>query len=533
MGKFKFETLVLFTGIWLRHQFKVANLKVADLLALLLFFVPGLIGLILFAYYSTQPQSGLDGEIKDANVPTWASAMTLFTGSQIIIRVRNASLNKNTCARKTLFFVTVLMLLLQFITFFGYALSNFEPYATFYMFLNTFGTAIVFILILTIERNETTKDNLLDIEIPDLKKSNEETSPKEKPLQTIRSSLFRRIFLWYNCCNLAIFLAFSILLAIGGCTFGEAIRYNVRGSYLSAGGYNIAYRCSGPKAGDGRPVIVMDSDGSHGMYDLWELQESFTKIGRRSCIFDKPGIGWSSYFRSTQNVQDFSNFYGELVENLNERPPYTLLAWGGGGSHMYKWALTSPQLVSSFVFLNVYRDSVEWRMYQYSNNATTEETELYISRSLVGRTILFSIIRGLAIPWGLMFALMNPQSTREASWFYLTPKTWATQYAYLKSSNNSLTNYGIFGEHPGPLIGKPILQIANNRSRELVCQSFPNEKDCEVQIKNEQFLLEEAIVVANTTRNGTTVVCGNCDLSMVWKLFDYIASTVNKSGSYF
>ena len=404
------------------RQTSSLKIRFGDLLALIFFFIPGVIGIILFSYYSTQPQSGLDGEIKDGCVAVWASSMTLFTGGQITIRIRvidKPSGEKKSISKKILNVITMMTFLLHTITFFGYALSGFEPYSSFYMFLCLSGNSIVLILLNTQRsNNETYKTETKDIEIAELKvKENSQTAAPKENSKEKKTSRCWCLFLWYNCCNQLIFFLFSILLAIGACTFAEGVRYQVRGSFLTAGGYSIAYRCEGPKDSN-RPVIIMDADGSHGMYDFWELQAAFTKSGRRSCIFDKPGIGWSSYFRSSQNVQDLSNFYGELIQNLGERPQYTLLAWGGGGSHMFKWARSSPDLVSSFVFLNVYGDSVEWRMYQFSNNATKAETETYISQALIGRTILFSIIRGLAIPWGVMAALVQSRSTREASWFY-------------------------------------------------------------------------------------------------------------------
>jgi len=67
----------------------------------------------------------------------------------------------------------------------------------------------------------------------------------------------------------------------------------------------IFYNCSGPRAdaASGRPAIFVDSDGSHGSPDFWPIQRALVALGYRTCVFDKPGLGFSDPYYTGQHVR--------------------------------------------------------------------------------------------------------------------------------------------------------------------------------------------------------------------------------------
>ena len=77
------------------------------------------------------------------------------------------------------------------------------------------------------------------------------------------------------------------------------VRFKPRGKFLrvpladnSGRHLKIHYKCDGPLNG---PVFMFEGSGSHGMADYFGLQQILKENNRRSCIWDKPGLGYSDY----------------------------------------------------------------------------------------------------------------------------------------------------------------------------------------------------------------------------------------------
>ncbi|GLE00280.1 hypothetical protein PINS_up009007 [Pythium insidiosum] len=90
------------------------------------------------------------------------------------------------------------------------------------------------------------------------------------------------------------------------------------------------------------------------MMDFWGLQLALTRNGRRSCIWDKPGLGYSDPRFLKGHENDFMTFFPALVDALGESAPFILVGWGGGGEFVYEYATRFPQNVHSLVFLEAY-----------------------------------------------------------------------------------------------------------------------------------------------------------------------------------
>lgn len=123
---------------------------------------------------------------------------------------------------------------------------------------------------------------------------------------------------------------------------------------------DIFFNCEGgsdaaspsvPSAKYSPPTLMIDADASHGATDFWPLQRELTARGLRSCVFDKPGQGWSSDFRPSQAVDPLTAT-SLMYEATGERAPFGLVGWGGGGENVYEYALRRPQDVQAIAFLD-------------------------------------------------------------------------------------------------------------------------------------------------------------------------------------
>jgi len=503
--------------------------------------VAGVILLFYYGFYTTR--AGFGGRMADTNVQTHAAAMFLMFSLDLPYRLRVAPTWKKSVAGVQMFFVAATFTAFVLFMMGQQLASGFLLFGSF-----LFSAFTMFVVALTLV-GTASRDPVDDEDEPLLLNSSFQ----------IKSTLFKEpprwifYFSWVHAIITALVALCLILLCMGAGVGARIIGIPVRGTYLTAGGFKILYHCDGPLKSS-RPTIVIDSDGSHGMMDFWPLQRVFTEQGRRSCIFDKPGIGFSDNFKKDQVLYNLSNFYDDMIDGFGERPPYTLLAWGGAGEVMYEYATRHPDNVASFVFISVYYDNIEWRQQQAYNNWTAQRTEEYRQTTLQGRDTLFTIIRGFGVPWGLMtfFIPANatayawPERYSEYRWFYLTAKTWTTQYFFFETMRINgedpsstkdggkvdCTAKGVMAQGAPPsLRGKPVLQITSNQSRAALCREMSSSGDCDAAVYNNQYLLQEATQLAtDLTGNGTVVVCSddNCDLSMVYQRPDVIARAIEE-----
>ncbi|DBA04358.1 TPA: hypothetical protein N0F65_002120 [Lagenidium giganteum] len=303
--------------------------------------------------------------------------------------------------------------------------------------------------------------------------------------------------------------------------------------------HQVHVRCDGPKNAS-FPVILMESDGSHGMLDFVALQMQFTANGRRSCIWDKPGLGYSDVRYAKRD--DAEQFLPPLIDALGEQPPYILLGWGGGGPTVYQYATTAPQNVHSLVFLEAYPNDVEFLVEQRLNNLTNDATAAKRSVDLTGRRVLMGIINFIGIPLGLMPIIIPPANTTppslgaEVQWYMLADKTWTNQQFYLKeSAAASMFAPSVFEQHAlAPHI--PIHTIAqvwsDDQARRIQCTSTDTSTDCANKVRRNQLYLDYKLGLLQYSGNRSASVMVNCTMdectqaTLVWWMPQYTATAV-------
>lgn len=347
----------------------------------------------------------------------------------------------------------------------------------------------------------------------------------------------------------------AFLLALGAVIQGcGVVIYPPRGTFLSIDGaesthLRILYHCEGPHRNNS-PVFVLDADASHGLADFWPLQRAMTRFGLRSCIFDKPGLGQSSYYHLRQHYAVSSNYsagfmpyYRNFFKQLHEKEQnkFILVGWGGGGENVYAYTLNESKYVHGLAFLDTYGANVEWRSVAHVDNMTTDQMNKYKASDLQQRQWTFLLIRLVGAPFGLLqFFLPGNKSTyamperfAEYHWNYLVPKTWTTQWFTLRplfTTNITKSDRGVFDITNQHLDGLPILQVFSDPPKSTICQNL-TAKECTRAWDMQRFMIEDRVFVANVTKNAAFYRCSlpECSLEMPLRMPEFVARALKVS----
>jgi pimeloyl-ACP methyl ester carboxylesterase len=478
----------------------------------------------------------------------WVSGLTLYFSFQALLRENTETMKLSMSssplplATKGVAFCHVFGLVIAFCLFIMYAIGHSAGACIFSITLFCSHGLVLFIM-------KSTQGNQL---------------PADKPTSSIicvkRTNGF---FL-----GLAIVLQGLLLGGAGVLASGYAM-YSPRGTFvtyhLSDGrAQTILYDCQGgpvnrTNATNGLPIpiIWIDSDASHGAADFWPMQRELVNRGYRTCVYDKPGLGWSQYYYPDQ-PRTINGWQDRFFNATGEKPPYMLIGWGGGSDNVVTYMSLYPEKVTGVVVLDMYADGVEWRQEMKKKNLTPAQIEAYRREQLDGRFGLFALIRALAVEWGIMSFFLNPDTKgyawaerfQEYRWFYLVGKTWLTQYLTLRDIDametsdpyQSPTDRKKYNPEkiPKSIIGKPLLSITSDNHTDVqVCTPQPGRgpmsaSDCADKIYERDFLLADVLYMYNITGNGKLAYCSDtlCDLGFALRFPEVVADEVVKNQDF-
>lgn len=81
----------------------------------------------------------------------------------------------------------------------------------------------------------------------------------------------------------------------------------------------------------------------------------------------------------------------------------------------YEYALEHPEMVHSIVMMDTAKPGVEWDVPARIYNWTTEQATAYKNADLQGRNLIFNIINGIGVPFGLMGIFIPPSKSFPSS----------------------------------------------------------------------------------------------------------------------
>jgi pimeloyl-ACP methyl ester carboxylesterase len=334
-----------------------------------------------------------------------------------------------------------------------------------------------------------------------------------------------------------IFLLIGCLLLAGALIEGTGnAKYPARGKftnvdYAQGKTIKVHYLCDGLNEFKNESVIMFEGSASHGLLDYLSLQKLLKANKRRSCIWDKPGNGYSDYLYT--DFDDYIHMYHSMLSSFGEQKPFDLVGWGGGGSLIYHYAYQHPDMVKSLTFLDVAPNDIEFKIPALLKNWTQSQLDEYKRQELASRLSLVKVINGLGVPLGLMSLFYPPTKTfvseliDEATWYFLTEKTWITQEYFIKlmQRNETTTDYFETLKIDQSI---PVNVLMTHKSDEQIVEEVcerkkyaPNSSECVYEINSNRISISERAKLVNlSTGGGKLVNCtmNECDLGFYVQL---------------
>ena len=90
---------------------------------------------------------------------------------------------------------------------------------------------------------------------------------------------------------------------------------------------------------------MLEGDNSHGYADYLHLQQLLKQHNRRSCIWDKAGLGYSDFMYA--DMYNDSLYYHNFIQMIaDDHTNIAWVAWGGGGSLVYDYLFSYTNTTS-------------------------------------------------------------------------------------------------------------------------------------------------------------------------------------------
>ncbi len=148
-------------------------------------------------------------------------------------------------------------------------------------------------------------------------------------------------------------LLFGVLLLAGAGT--TAYRYAAlraehppQGKMVDVGGYRMRVQCEGPKG----PVTLVWLPGSYSQALWLEHLHAAMKGEVRSCMIDRPGLGWADAGPFPRSVDIILSEIRAGLKGAGEHPPYVFAGHSMGGLYAANYAQRYPQDVKALVLLD-------------------------------------------------------------------------------------------------------------------------------------------------------------------------------------
>lgn len=123
-----------------------------------------------------------------------------------------------------------------------------------------------------------------------------------------------------------------------------------RGEMVDIGGRKLRLVCEGPAGA--RPVIWMEAGAFSGAADFAAIQQKLTAKGRRSCAYDRAGMGYSDTGPKPRDGNAIVGDMERLMAASGEPGPYVLMGHSMAGLYLRQFAASNPDKVVGLVLLD-------------------------------------------------------------------------------------------------------------------------------------------------------------------------------------
>lgn len=236
--------------------------------------------------------------------------------------------------------------------------------------------------------------------------------------------------------------------------------------------------------------------------------------GQRSCIWDKPGLGYSDYLHT--DMKNYSVVYNNMVRSLNEKPPYVFVGWANGGQIVYDYAVNHPEMVHSLVFLDVYPIEVDLKVASILNNWTEAQINYFKRKEFNAEKSKLNEINAVIVPFGFTDSLYETthKYSNEINWFYSTEKMWATRRHFLPLAQEEQDIFETKKINASIQINLIVTYRTDDQIVKQVCEPKhyqANSTECLHEIKSNRLYTFEKEKLAKLSTNAGKVI--RCDLN--------------------
>lgn len=245
---------------------------------------------------------------------------------------------------------------------------------------------------------------------------------------------------------------------------------------------------------------MFEGDSTQSYADYLQIQTLLKSKNRRSCVWDKAGLGHSDYLYS--DMYNHTLYYQNFLSLINETQPFIFVGSGRhGASLVYEYASQHPQMVHSITLL---------------------EPSLKHKTSKLEKRFV-NLINSILVPFGLM-PLFNPKSDAqsdfrgETNWFHYTEKKWIIQkYFYDDAISSEQDVFKIYRINRNISINQIMCVKTDEQVVNKICKPQKleeNSDSCLNAIDENMKLINESKKLVELTENGKIYEANgdDCDL---------------------
>ncbi|WIA13835.1 hypothetical protein OEZ85_007379 [Tetradesmus obliquus] len=119
---------------------------------------------------------------------------------------------------------------------------------------------------------------------------------------------------------------------------------------------SIFLRCRGP-SNSSLATFLLEADAGAAAASLFGLQDELARAGRRSCAYDRLGLGWSDDIVMPGHLKRVPFTLKSLLEAADVPPPYILVGHGMGGQLALQYASMNRRDVAGLALLDSFSDT--------------------------------------------------------------------------------------------------------------------------------------------------------------------------------
>lgn len=119
------------------------------------------------------------------------------------------------------------------------------------------------------------------------------------------------------------------------------------GERIDLGGYKVHLHCQG----EGHPIVIIDVGLGDDSTDWQQIHQNSAE-NTRTCVFDRPGYGWSDFGPSPRSSVQIAKEINLLLEKSTLEPPYILAGHSFGGFNIRVYAANHPDNVAGMVLID-------------------------------------------------------------------------------------------------------------------------------------------------------------------------------------